>query len=366
MDHALIAIAIFVATAGCSLGFVRAMIPLATKIGLVDHPGPRRVNAYPLPRAAGPAFLAAFVVGITLTFMLNVERFAPEVERLALVLAGATFITLVMFYDDVLGIAPLPKLGLQCMAAAIVIAPRLRGDAHGIVIERFNTPFGGTIELPLLLAIGFTLFWTVGMMNTMNWVDGLDGLAGTVTLVACGVMFAHTYFWPRDNPQFTISLLAVTLAGVVTGFLVFNWHPARIIMGDAGANFLGFSLAMLSIIGGAKIATALLALGLPILDVAWVILYRLLNGRSPLAADRGHLHHRLLDLGWSQPQVVAFVGGISAIFGIASLLLPTRETKLGAILVLGIMLLGIIAVLARKERLVRPTKTESRLGGGGS
>ncbi len=178
----------------------------------------------------------------------------------------------------------------------------------------------------------------------------MDGLAASVTLVACAVLFAHTYFWPREDPQFTISLLPAVLAAAVVGFLPFNWHPARIVMGDAGAYFLGYALAIISIIGGAKIATALLALGLPILDVAWLILYRLYHGRSPVRADRGHLHHRLVDSGWGHARVVVFVAGVSALFGASALLLPNREAKLAAIGVLGVVLLTTVAVLARQDR----------------
>jgi UDP-N-acetylmuramyl pentapeptide phosphotransferase/UDP-N-acetylglucosamine-1-phosphate transferase len=139
------------------------------------------------------------------------------------------------------------------------------------------------------------------------------------------------------------------LGAAVFGFLPFNWNPARIIMGDSGANFLGYALAVASIIGGAKIATALLALGLPVLDVAWVIVYRIVQGRSPVLADRGHLHHRLLDGGWSQARIVLFVSGVSLIAGIASLLLPNRELKLAAIVVLGMVLLGIVAAMAKRD-----------------
>ena len=184
------------------------------------------------------------------------------------------------------------------------------------------------------------------MMNTLNWVDGLDGLAGSIALVACVVLFLHTYFRPTGDPQFTISLLAIALAGAIVGFLPFNWHPARIIMGDTGAMFLGFALATISIIGGAKIATALLALGVPILDMAWVIVYRLAHGRSPLHADRGHLHHRLLDAGLTQRQIVACFAGLTGVFGALALALPSREDKLIAMAVMGVILVALIAVLA--------------------
>jgi UDP-N-acetylmuramyl pentapeptide phosphotransferase/UDP-N-acetylglucosamine-1-phosphate transferase len=144
--------------------------------------------------------------------------------------------------------------------------------------------------------------------------------------------------------------LPLVLGAAIVGFLPFNWNPARIIMGDSGANFLGYALAVASIIGGAKIATALLALGLPILDVAWVILFRLAHGRSPLKADRGHLHHRLLDNGWSQAQIVLFVAGISLAAGISSLLLPSQGAKLAAMFLLALAMLAFLGALATRDR----------------
>jgi UDP-N-acetylmuramyl pentapeptide phosphotransferase/UDP-N-acetylglucosamine-1-phosphate transferase len=346
MSHALIALMVFAVTLSASLFFISRSIPLAHRLGLLDQPGERRVHKLPIPRAGGPGMLLAFVFGIAISFSFDVLRFTAEIERILLLIAGCLFVAIVMFYDDVIGIAPKPKLLLQIVAALIVVLPRLRGETHGIVIEQFNIPFGDSVTLPLAIAVGFTIFWVVGMMNTLNWIDGLDGLAGTVTLVACFILFIHTYFWPRDDPQFTISILPLALGAAVLGFLPFNWFPSKIIMGDSGAMFLGFSLAIISIIGGAKIATAMLALGLPILDVAWVILARAARRRSPGAADRGHLHHRLLDLGWSQPRIVIFVGGVSTLLGLLALLLPSRELKLVAIGGAGLVVLATVVALA--------------------
>ena len=366
MSHEAIAAVVFGLTAAVSALLVAKTIPLLVHLGLVDNPGPRRAHARPIPRGAGPALFLAFAFGLALTFWFDIFRFKAEQERLLLLLAGAGLLTGVMVYDDALGLRPLTKLGWQVAAALLVVMPRLNGSEHGIVIEQFNWPFGGTVELPLLVALGFTVFWVVGMVNTINWVDGLDGLAGSVTLVACAILFVHTYSGNRDLPQFTISLLPAALAGAVVGFLPFNWHPAKVIMGDSGAHFLGFCLAIISIIGGAKIATALLALGLPILDVAWVIFYRLINRRSPLGADRGHLHHRLVDGGWGHARVVLFVAGISTLFGFAGLLLPSREAKLVAIGVVGIVLLATVALFAARDRRrpqgVNPRPTAPRTG----
>lgn len=349
MERWTIALAVFAVTAAASALLVSRSIPIYKQLGLIDPVHPSRVHKTPVPRGAGVAMFLAFLIGISVSFSLDVQRFAIETERILLLLAGCMIVVTVMIVDDAIGLAPRVKLGWQIGAALVVVLPRLRGSGHGIVIEQFNAPFFGQIDVPIALAVAFTIFWIVGMMNTLNWVDGLDGLAGSVTLVACIVLFLHTFFWPRGNPQFTVSLIPLALAAAVIGFLPFNWFPAKIIMGDAGANFLGYALAVASIIGGAKIATALLALLLPVLDVAWVILYRILKGKSPLLRDRGHLHHRLLDNGWSQAQIVLFVSGVSLLAGITSLLLPTRGSKLAAMLLLGGVLFASLAYMASQE-----------------
>jgi len=350
VSHWATALILFGATAALSACLVAQAIPLCRRLGLIDPVSPRKVHVVPVPRGAGVAIFLAFVIGLSSTYAFDVNRLPMETGRLLLLTSGSAVLVIVMLIDDAIGLAPLVKLGWQIGAALMVVAPRWRGENYGIAIDRFNAPFWGQVEVPVAIAMILTVVWIVGMMNTLNWIDGLDGLAASVTLVACTILFLHTYFWPRNNPQFTVSLLPLVLGAAVVGFLPFNWNPAKIIMGDSGANFLGYALAVASIIGGAKIATALLALGLPILDVAWVILYRIAHGRSPLKADRGHLHHRLLDMGWSQSQIVLFVSGVSLVAGVASLLLPSREAKLGAILVLGATMLIFLIYLATRDR----------------
>jgi UDP-N-acetylmuramyl pentapeptide phosphotransferase/UDP-N-acetylglucosamine-1-phosphate transferase len=339
---------------------VPTLIRIARQLNLLSVPTEaRHVHTVPMPRIGGLAMFVGFSAALALSFWLPIERFPVEVERILLLFIGAVLVVTVMVCDDMVGVSPGKKLIWQIAAAAIIIVPRLRGEGHGLVIDQFTNPFGGTIHLPLLVAIGFTLFWIVGCMNTVNWLDGLDGLAGSVTLVATAVLFFHTFFRPAGDPQFTISLLPAALGGAVIGFLPFNWHPARIIMGDVGAMFLGFTLAVISIIGGAKIATALLALWLPILDVAWVIVYRLINSQSPAKAGRIHLHHRLLDLGWSQRQIVLLFTGISILLGGASLFIGRPEVKFFALIVAGVVGIGLLALLARiGRRQVETSATE--------
>jgi UDP-GlcNAc:undecaprenyl-phosphate/decaprenyl-phosphate GlcNAc-1-phosphate transferase len=349
VSNGLIATLIFLITAVTSVAFVSKTTDLFGRLGLVDQPGARRVHKKAVPRGLGVAIFLAFLTGIGASYIFPVLRQHQETERILLMVIGAAIVVGVMLVDDAISLDPVTKLLWQVMAAGIVVLPRMRSEENGIVIEQVNFPFVGTVTFPVLVAIVITFIWLVGMMNVMNWVDGLDGLAGSVTLVASAVLFIHTFWGPDDVPQFTISLLPLILAGAVIGFLPFNWHPAKVIMGDAGAMFLGFALGIISIIGGAKIATALLVLGLPLLDGIWVTLYRMINGRSPMQADMGHLHHRLLKAGLTQPQVVLLVSTVSAIFGALALLLPSRELKLVSFVLIGALLVAILAVLARRS-----------------
>lgn len=343
-------------TFAAPLAVCAALLPLVARIGaragLVDRPGKDRVSARVLPRSGGVALYLAFLVGLGLTFVLGVDRtFDPqETSRLALLVIGASIVFVVMLADDAVDLPAPVKLGWQMAAALLVTLPAVWGPRGAIVISDFRLPWLGTVALPLWLAIPFTVFWLAGMMNTINWVDGLDGLAGGVTLIACAVLFAHTYFQPPELRQFTIALLPLLLAGCVAGFLPFNWHPSRLIMGDSGAMFLGFTLGGIAIIGGAKLATTLLALAIPILDVAWLIAARLMRGQSPLRRDARHLHHRLYELGLSQRQVVLIYYGLCAVFGTLALLLDETLPKLIALLAAGAVLATLLLVLARLKR----------------
>lgn len=350
MGHTAIAVTIFIVTFCTSIAFVVKSTELFSHLGLVDQPGPRRVHKVAVPRGLGVAIFLSFLVGIGVSYVLPVERQTQETERILIMVLACAIVVGVMLVDDAVSLGPLTKLVWQAIAAGLIILPRLNGPEKGIVIEQVNLPVAGTVVLPLAIALVATFIWLIGMMNVMNWIDGLDGLAATVTLVACTILFVHTWFGSGDLPQFTISLLPLALGAAILGFLPFNWHPARVIMGDAGAMFLGLALGVISIIGGAKIATALLTLGLPIADGLWVILFRLMHGKSPLHADRGHLHHRLLDGGWGQRAIVLTIGGLSLVFGIGSLVLPNRGLKALLLVGVGFVMVGLIAWVAARSR----------------
>jgi hypothetical protein len=173
--------------------------------------------------------------------------------------------------------------------------------------------------------VPFTWFWIVGTMNTINWIDGVDGLAGGVVTITALVMAAIS--WLLGQPA--AALLCAVLAGATLGFLPLNWHPARLFMGDSGAMFLGLALAVLANVGGAKLATILLLLGLPILDTARVITLRLRQGHSPLHFDRTHLHHRLLNGGLTQQQIVLLFYTMTGFFGAVAILAAYLQTRAG-------------------------------------
>lgn len=348
MSNGLVVTVVFVVTLISSVTLIHHAIGVLHQLGLVDHPGPKRVHTRAVPRGLGVAIFLAFLVGIAMTYILPVTRHPVETERILLMVLGAAIVVAVMLVDDAVDLDPLTKLGWQVLAASFVILPRFRGVDHGIVIESTNLPVFGTIQVPLVLAVVATFLWLVGMMNVMNWADGIDGLAGSVTLVSCAVLFVHTYWGPGTVPQYSISFLPLILGAAVLGFLPFNWHPARAIMGDTGAMFLGFALGIISIIGGAKIATALLVLGLPLLDGIWVTVYRIVHGRSPAERDMAHLHHRLLAAGLGQRVIVLILSGTSALFGTLALLLPNTELKAISFVLIGVLLLGAIAWLAKQ------------------
>lgn len=377
-------LAIFAVTLAISLGLTPLVRRFAIQRGMVDKPGAaRRVHTIPVPRLGGLAMYIAFAAGILLMFGFNVHGLQGgltgnsvfEPARILFALAGAGLVTLVMAVDDVRGVRPLPRLLWQIGAALLVIVPALiwpggpnlgesantlhYDQGAGVLALSVQNPLGGAIVLPLAVAVVLTIFWIVGMTNAINWIDGLDGLAGGVSVVACLVMFIIT--WRLE--QYTLAYLPLILGAATLGFLPYNIHPARIFMGDSGAMFLGFALAVISIIGGAKMASVLLVLGIPLLDGVYMIIYRLYRGRSPLSADRGHLHHRLLDIGFSQQQVVLIFYLLCGIFGVlAFLLTSTTDTlnilgfelprglyKLFALALLVVVLVGLMVFITRRN-----------------
>jgi UDP-GlcNAc:undecaprenyl-phosphate GlcNAc-1-phosphate transferase len=291
----------------------------------------------------GAAMYIAFTTAVIVAQFLPVVRTDDkEIIRFVGLLVGSAFLFVAGIIDDKRELGPLPQYTAQLLAAAIAVL-------FLIFIEHFNNPFTGTStpDWPYVITVTLTLFWLGFMMNTVNWLDGMDGLASGVCGVAALMIFIHAAF---RLDQISVSLLPLALVGATLGFLPYNFHPARIFMGTNGSLFLGYTIGVLGIIGGAKMATVLLVMGLPLLDVVWQIVRRVGRGDSPMKGDRGHVHYRLLDLGLSQRQIVLGYYVFCTIFGGIALVTASRLFKLIALMVMGLVIAIGFLVLSRRTQ----------------
>ena len=308
----------FILALAISFACTPAVRMLAIKIKAVDVPKDnRRMHKVPIPRMGGLAIFAGFLVSVLF--------FVPLGTEFRSILIGALILVVLGIIDDIVALKPKTKFAGQIIAALI---PALSGvSIHGIV----NPFVPGQYSTLGIFSIPLTVIWIVGITNAVNFIDGLDGLAcgvsaiATVTMFIIAVLFGETY----------IALMMAALAGACLGFLPYNMNPAKIFMGDTGSMFLGYILATVSIQGLFKFyavisfAVPFILLGLPIFDTGFAIVRRLLKGQSPLQADRGHVHHRLIDLGFDQKQSVAILYAFSALMGLTAVILArTNESKL--------------------------------------
>lgn len=307
--------------------------------GVVDKPGGRRIHAKPTARLGGLAVFAAFWLALTIVLIFKPEGLISATNMIGDigmnvigVLAGAIILVLLGIQDDVVGVRPHWKLFWHFAAAFMPVL-------FGVKIWWLNNPLGG----PNIVVGDFTYLivpiWIVLIINVVNWLDGLDGLATGVSAIAATILFFLSLA-PFVNQPAT-ALLAIILAGAALGFLPYNFNPAKIFLGDSGSQFLGYMLAIFAIISGAKVATAALVLGVPILDAMWVIGRRIISRTSPFKADRGHLHHRFLDAGLSQRATVLVYWVISLGFGLAAL-----QTQTAGKLTAGVWLLIVMLLIA--------------------
>jgi UDP-GlcNAc:undecaprenyl-phosphate GlcNAc-1-phosphate transferase len=326
------------------VGLVVALLstPLAAAwgrhLGLVDQPGPRRWHTGAVPRTGGIALYVAFMAAALLAQWLPVPRQDPkEIVRFVGIALGTTFMFVVGMVDDRVELRPGPQYLAQAVAALIAIACL-------VFIERVMNPFTDELTIfPYPFVVAFTLIWIMGMTNTINFLDGLDGLAAGVGAIVSAVLAIHML---REG-QYSVALLPLALLGATLGVLIFNFHPARIFLGS-GALVLGYAIATLGIAAGAKLALLLLVLSIPIVDVAWLILSRLRAGQSIGQADRRHLHFRLIDFGLSQRQVVLLYYAYCIALGAVALLIDSRLLKLITLVGLGTAILVFLAWLARR------------------
>ena len=336
----LIAIFIFCLSLALSVGLTLLARKIAPWLGLIDRPGGRRKHPYDVARLGALPLWGAFTITALIAHPLIPGTDPNEVIRLTGLLLGGTFLFFFGLLDDRFDLPGVVQGIAQIVAAGI-------GVAFLIFIQFFNNPLTReTVELPYLLIIIVSMFWLGLMMNTVNFLDGVDGVAGGVTVIASALLFIHTLI----EGQLSVSLLPMALIGTAIGFLLFNWHPASIFMGS-GAIFLGYTLGALAIIGGAKMATILLVMGLPLLDLTWQGARRLLTGKNPLVGDRGHLHFRLIDAGVSPRWIAVGYYVFCAAFGALALLTTSRQFKLIALVIMVVLVLVGFALVARFRKL---------------
>jgi len=347
------------------------------KVGWLDKPATRRIHTKAVPRLGGVAMFLAFVIASLLFYTPgpNLNAHANELTIYWLLIAAGTLMVLVHAYDDILGLGPWPKLLAQTIAVIIILGPWIDKTFHGVLLFTFNNPFGiehlnpnlppppwyreptfllfiqkADITFAAIPAVLLTWFWTVGMMNTVNWIDGMDGLAtGVVGITALFITLISFMLH-----QYSIAVLSAIFTGAIFGFLPHNWNPAKIFMGDSGSMFLGLALAVLSIMGGAKLALALMVLGVPILDVAVVIMNRIRRRQSPVHYDKTHLHHRLMATGLSVKQICYLFYGLATTFGLLALSFSGIHSAhlykfLGIILVV-LTMVGLVLWVDRRQR----------------
>ena len=314
---------------------------LAYKIGAVDVPKDnRRMHDHPIPRLGGLAIFIGCVVSIL--------AFAEIDMNLRGILLGSCLVVAVGVVDDSHPLGAGVKFILQIVAALIAVG-------HGVVIETIANPFpwGGTYWSFGIWAVPITVIWIVAVTNSVNLIDGLDGLADGVSTIGAFTMLVIALTVAEPD----VALLMAALAGGCIGFLPYNLNPAKIFMGDTGSTFLGFILATVSIEGLFKsyaiisFAVPFLMLGLPIFDTCFAILRRVSHGQSPMAPDRGHIHHRLIDMGFNQKQAVAVLYVISAILGLSAVVLTTTNVVRAMVVLMALCVAGGMAAKLYLDRM---------------
>ncbi|MBI4036926.1 undecaprenyl/decaprenyl-phosphate alpha-N-acetylglucosaminyl 1-phosphate transferase [Candidatus Daviesbacteria bacterium] len=346
MDFTLPALTAFIITVVATPLTIR----LAKKFGLVDdpktRPHPAHLHQVTIPRAGG----LAIYLGLVSTILF----FLPLDKHLAGILAGLTLLLIAGLIDDKLpNFNPYLRLFLTFLAAMLAVG-------SGIGISFITNPLAHFPNLPTFLSgsiihldqphltvnlLGqhniaiiadiLALFWIVALTQIVNWSKGVDGQMPGITTVAAIILglLSLKFYWQGDPNQLMVAKLAFIVAGVSLAFLIFNWHPAKIFPGFSGSTILAYILAILAILSGAKLATALLVLAVPAVDFVYTFWRRLLAGKSPVWGDRGHLHHKLVDLGWSHQKISLFYITGSAMLGAIALAVGTESKIFTAVLV---------------------------------
>jgi len=340
--------------AGAIVSF--AVTPLARRVALKNNimaqPGDRMVHTEPTPYLGAVAIYFAFVMALAVGIYINRDILCKSIDKLNALFFASTFIFALGLWDDIKNINPLVKLCGQIVIALFLFS---FGFRVGVVTNIF---LGGEFRLPLYLSAFITVFWYVGMINAMNLIDGLDGLAAGITVIASGALILVSFYLGN----YVDILILAALAGSALGFLKFNFYPAKIFMGDAGSMLLGLVLASVALLGSqhkAATAVALLtpiaALAIPIGDVLIAVIRRVIRKQPIFKADMFHIHHRMLIIGLNQKQIVLFIYLVTLYLGIFSFLFILIPDKFALILLILLTLglsMGMIVIrfIERKLR----------------
>jgi UDP-GlcNAc:undecaprenyl-phosphate GlcNAc-1-phosphate transferase len=317
---------------------------VARNLRIVDKPDDRRIHVGALPRGGGIAVVIAFMLvggGLVASWSVLPGAASSSISGANLVglFGGGLLATAFGALDDRFDLRARWQFGGQLVLAVVAVVT-------GITVAFVGDPFGpGIIRFAAPIGIAFTVIWIVGMINSLNFIDGLDGLSSGIALIAAVTLGLLSLTQQVNQPL--VAALCFALAGGLLGFLRWNFHPAVIFQGSAGVMFLGYVLAVLAILGEAKVVVALLVLAVPIIDTFWVIVRRVSSGRSPFSPDRGHIHHRLLDLGLSHRSTVLLIYLVCATLGLMSLLVSNATGVLAfAVALVGF---GVVAFAWRRD-----------------
>jgi len=326
---------LYIAAFASAFAITLVTTPLAKKIsikaGAIDYPKDRGVHNKPMPRMGGIAIVFGFIITVLILY-----RFEPTINlrQFAGFIVGALIIVALGVVDDIKNLPAKLKFCVQIIAALIVI---FSGTRINVVLWPVTT-YLQTLSIPI------TLIWIVGVTNAVNLIDGLDGLAAGVSSIAAICIMVLCIMTGTS----TAVMLTAALAGACMGFLPRNFNPAEIFMGDTGSTFLGFVLAVSSVFGVFKgyallaVVVSMLCLGLPIFDTIFAMLRRMAKHQPIMSPDRGHLHHRLLDRGFSQKQAVLILYGISLLCGLSAIFISFKDSRTLMVVVLTVIVLSFV------------------------
>lgn len=334
IDYVLVLIGAFL----LSLFLTPIVRSIAFRVGAVDNPNARRINRVPMPSSGGLAIFLSFLVS-ALILMPKVLKGIPGVvsyfDYILPVVIAALIITATGYIDDIFELKPRTKmLGIIIGAVIVWAFTDFRFDS-------FKIPFGGPLlEFNSVVTFFLTVFWIISITNAMNLIDGLDGLVSGVSIISLGTMALVSHFF-LSQTDFYLTLTILLLIACIAGFFPYNYHPAIIYLGDTGALFIGFMIGVLSLQGlknstAVSVITPVIILGVPILDTTVAIIRRKLSGRPATEADKMHLHHRLLAMGFTHRGAVLVVYGIAILFSLIALLLNISSRVGGVLLIIGL------------------------------